>query len=298
MSDVMLYGVLRMPYEMAMSSELSRYQFYQRAQEAADRLEAVEGAKAAPVPASTGRESFAMQLGRESLPFDVAARELDVEVERREFEVEWRMLTKPHIPNFKTDARGDYNDPSLFAAWRMWQASAARSAAQSTEPEPAKPWPQVNAEAIAAGDLLDWNRSQSKRPIEVTKELAVAYKAFEFLAAAKVIAAAQEANRAAPVSTEQAGDAWISVEDARKPVGRTPILVAVSFVRFGEYEDGTPGEWPGQIVAEGEYVRQHGEVGDYFTCYSSPHGDLESITHWMHLPVAPSPNNSPVGGKD
>ncbi len=33
MSDVMLFGVLRMPYEMAMSSELSRRQFYVRAQE-------------------------------------------------------------------------------------------------------------------------------------------------------------------------------------------------------------------------------------------------------------------------
>lgn len=42
MSDIMLYGVLRMPYEMAMSNEISRLQFYQRAQEAADRLEKCE----------------------------------------------------------------------------------------------------------------------------------------------------------------------------------------------------------------------------------------------------------------
>jgi len=42
MSDVMLYGVLRMPYEMAMSEEYSRRQFYDRAQEALDRLEAAE----------------------------------------------------------------------------------------------------------------------------------------------------------------------------------------------------------------------------------------------------------------
>lgn len=42
MSDVMLFGVLRMPYEMAMGSELSRRQFYARAQEAVDRLEAAE----------------------------------------------------------------------------------------------------------------------------------------------------------------------------------------------------------------------------------------------------------------
>jgi hypothetical protein len=42
MSDVMFYGVLRMPYELAMSDELSRKQFYSRAQEAADRAEVAE----------------------------------------------------------------------------------------------------------------------------------------------------------------------------------------------------------------------------------------------------------------
>lgn len=47
MSDLMLYGVLRMPYEMAMGDELSRYQFYQRAQEAATRLEKAESTAAA-----------------------------------------------------------------------------------------------------------------------------------------------------------------------------------------------------------------------------------------------------------
>lgn len=38
MSDIMLLGVLRMPYEMAMSDEMSRLQFHSRAQEAADRI--------------------------------------------------------------------------------------------------------------------------------------------------------------------------------------------------------------------------------------------------------------------
>jgi len=41
-SDVMLFGVLRMPYEMAMEGEIARLQFYNRAQEAANRLERVE----------------------------------------------------------------------------------------------------------------------------------------------------------------------------------------------------------------------------------------------------------------
>ncbi len=39
MSDVMLFGVLKMPYEMAMADELSRRQFYDRVQEAVARLE-------------------------------------------------------------------------------------------------------------------------------------------------------------------------------------------------------------------------------------------------------------------
>lgn len=42
MSDTMFYGVLRMPYIMAMSDEISRLQFYSRVQECADRCEAAE----------------------------------------------------------------------------------------------------------------------------------------------------------------------------------------------------------------------------------------------------------------
>ena len=36
----MLFGVLKMPYEMAMESELSRLQFYQRVQQLVARFEA------------------------------------------------------------------------------------------------------------------------------------------------------------------------------------------------------------------------------------------------------------------
>lgn len=42
MSDIMLVGVLNMPYEMAMSSELSRTQYYQRAQQAIKKLDELE----------------------------------------------------------------------------------------------------------------------------------------------------------------------------------------------------------------------------------------------------------------
>lgn len=41
MSDTMLFGVIRMPYDMAMADELSRRQFYDRAQQAANELAAL-----------------------------------------------------------------------------------------------------------------------------------------------------------------------------------------------------------------------------------------------------------------
>jgi hypothetical protein len=40
MSDTMLFGVLKMPFEMAMRDEMSRIQFYQRVQELVARVEA------------------------------------------------------------------------------------------------------------------------------------------------------------------------------------------------------------------------------------------------------------------
>lgn len=42
MSDIMFFGVLGMPYEMAMDSELSRRQFYGRVQEAVQRVKDAE----------------------------------------------------------------------------------------------------------------------------------------------------------------------------------------------------------------------------------------------------------------
>lgn len=42
MSDVMFYGVLRMPYKMVVANNFSLIQFYSRAQEAANRVESAE----------------------------------------------------------------------------------------------------------------------------------------------------------------------------------------------------------------------------------------------------------------
>ena len=42
MSDVMFYGILRMPIEMAMNDSLSRFQFYQTVQQALERIQRIE----------------------------------------------------------------------------------------------------------------------------------------------------------------------------------------------------------------------------------------------------------------
>jgi len=62
MGDVMLYGVLRMPFDMAMSGYLSQRQFYDRVQEAARRLEAAE-ARLAEIDAAAPSPSTAPEVG-------------------------------------------------------------------------------------------------------------------------------------------------------------------------------------------------------------------------------------------
>ena len=42
MSDLMLFGILEMPYALAMSDELSRMQFHARAKQACDQIRALE----------------------------------------------------------------------------------------------------------------------------------------------------------------------------------------------------------------------------------------------------------------
>jgi hypothetical protein len=67
----MLYGVLRMPYDLTMASELSRRQFYSRVQEAASRLEAAE-ARLAEIDATSApmvaREAFELWFSHHGDP--------------------------------------------------------------------------------------------------------------------------------------------------------------------------------------------------------------------------------------
>ena len=64
MSDVMLLGVLKMPYEMAMANDLSRLQFYQRVQQLVAQVEAQPPMPAAPAELLGNPE----QLERRQLP--------------------------------------------------------------------------------------------------------------------------------------------------------------------------------------------------------------------------------------
>jgi len=82
-------------------------------------------------------------------------------------------------------------------------------------------------------------------------------------------------------------EGWISVNYQLPKVGRTPILVAVSWVKYCEHEDGTPTEATGVDVTEGEYIPPHGEAGGHFDSYQGRHGDIQHITHWMPLPAPP-----------
>ena len=61
MSDVMLFGVLKMPYEMAMQSELSRIQFYQRVQQLVARVEAQPEQEPVAIPGDVRKVANAMQ---------------------------------------------------------------------------------------------------------------------------------------------------------------------------------------------------------------------------------------------
>lgn len=89
---------------------------------------------------------------------------------------------------------------------------------------------------------------------------------------------------AAQVSTEQAGDAWISVED------RLPDESLLRFLVTGRAESGGPLGVHMATLYEGDmYFEGAAESGGCNPCINSV------VTHWMPLPAAPSPNNSPAG---
>ena len=50
MTDTMLFGILKMPFEMAMKDEISRLQYYARVQELVGRFEAQQQAEPGQMP--------------------------------------------------------------------------------------------------------------------------------------------------------------------------------------------------------------------------------------------------------
>lgn len=87
----------------------------------------------------------------------------------------------------------------------------------------------------------------------------------------------------APSDAKDAG--WISVKD-RLPQANTPVLVAVSWIRYGEDDDGRPFSQEGIDVTEGQYRDM--PTGGFMESFLGQHGDAQDITHWMPLPPAPS----------
>ena len=92
--------------------------------------------------------------------------------------------------------------------------------------------------------------------------------------------------RAAIDAPEVAG--WVAVGDRLPEKGRTPVLVAVAWIKYEENEDGSPAHYEGVDVTEGEYVPANGEVGGYMDSFQGTHGDSSHVTHWMQLPEPPS----------
>ena len=110
----------------------------------------------------------------------------------------------------------------------------------------------------------------------------------------------------APVSTEQAGDAWISVEDRlpekeclaaySTPNGKVRLIRAKYARKFQIEAEDDDCETEYNEDDDTFYIKEGwleciDNWGEYSSCYV-----VEGIvTHWMPLPAAPSPNNSRVG---
>ena len=247
-------------------------------------------AMAQPAPASTGRESLDVEFKRladtilqatangarlealrsmaalfDSLAAPIAARELDVEAERREFEaseIAYQQDRHPQEPLTAEEKayllRRDPQQRDTYAAcggeWEGWLRRAGRSAAQGTAP--------------ASNAMMD---AWSRYIIELEQKV--------------VALEAQVASRpeSTPVSTEQAGDAWISVED------RLPDESLLRFLVTGRAVSGGPLGVHIATLYDGDmYFEGAAESGGCNPCIN------DVVTHWMPLPGAPSPNNSPM----
>ncbi|WP_312547630.1 DUF551 domain-containing protein [Massilia sp.] len=212
----------------------------------------------------------------------VAARELDVEADllkqaREALELMLKQFTK--TPSTLADTLARARGHSAIQAID----AAARSAAQGTAPA-FQPVGERAACRINGGECNCTIAMQNRCAYGITPE-------------------------AAPVSTEQAGDAWISVED-RLPEkeclaayvtqnGKVRLIRAKYARQFqieasGDDDCGAEyNENDDTFYIEAGWLECIDNWGEYSSCYVVE----GTVTHWMPLPAAPSPN-SPVGGKD
>ena len=71
MGDVMFFGILRMPYEMAMETETNRFQYWQTGQEAANEIERLRGALKEILTHETDYEPYdCIEIARAALKGD------------------------------------------------------------------------------------------------------------------------------------------------------------------------------------------------------------------------------------
>lgn len=83
MSDVMLFGILRMPFDLAMSDEISRYQYWQRGQQAALEIEKlraeVEHLRQARNDALAGGDVLKAEVERQARHIEELQQKVDAE---------------------------------------------------------------------------------------------------------------------------------------------------------------------------------------------------------------------------
>lgn len=156
MSDVMFYGVLRMPYEMAMSDELSRRQFYDRVQEAADRLEAAE--RATPPSPSTASPL------QQAIEIDATAFEATLS-----FQAE-RITSLTHPWGWR------YRDDKLQEAFREFcKKNTAPSTAREVGELPPLPEPKATYRFTPAVPGYAYNKEQFKVERQLAQEALVEF---------------------------------------------------------------------------------------------------------------------------
>lgn len=103
MSDVMFYGILRMPYEMAMEGEVSRRQFYSTAQTAADCIESLQ-AEIARMRAISNKldglkgSAYAYEVAtpEKQAQIDALFAQMDVQIAARRVDRERRQLQQAY----------------------------------------------------------------------------------------------------------------------------------------------------------------------------------------------------------